>query len=431
MKVFTQSINDLTCEDCLELVAGISNLKWSGVAKLQDLHSFKLHPDNPRIMFSIAKQVFRGTALTQKQHELVKSLLVEYYADQFKERDIDVVEHVDNLRFPYREVNQEHWLKVLDVKHPKTYVETKMLVIRFPFNKKVISRIDELKNNSDKDYFYKDHKHYFPLTERNVYKLVTIARRFRHKFDIDNEVQTIFDKCMEYEDNREQYLPGVYDYKIKNIPIQQFQHLHEDIGEVDVDNLFKYYDRRRKYGLCEFDIMSVTDSMMGLNALSKQLIDRPSTAVMVNSKKWTLDNLLDSLFEMDRLPIAVVLDDETALDTLIEMHRRLTLRIPTEQMSVMFRLDKGKKDADAFNQFVRDKALNNYVDKNTKVVYINNNKVPKPVYRSDWEPLTLFLYTRQSIGRQMQQWCEGHDFILQYDEGNLGYIFGYTKVILI
>ena len=117
--------------------------------------------------------------------------------------------------------------------------------------------------------------------------------------------------------------------------------------------------------------MSVTDSMMGLNALSKQLIDRPSTAVMVNSKKWTLDNLLDSLFEMDRLPIAVVLDDETALDTLIEMHRRLTLRIPTEQMSVMFRLDKGKKDADAFNQFVRDKALNNYVDKNTKVVYIN------------------------------------------------------------
>ena len=78
---------------------------------------------------------------------------------------------------------------------------------------------------------------------------------------------------------------------------------------------------------------------------------------------------------MDRLSIAVVLDDETALDTLIEMHRRLTLRIPTEQMSVMFRLDKGKKDADAFNPFVRDKVLNNYVDKNTKVVYINNNKV--------------------------------------------------------
>ena len=34
-------------------------------------------------------------------------------------------------------------------------------------------------------------------------------------------------------------------------------------------------------------------------------------------------------------------------------------------------------------QFVRDKVLNNYVDKNTKVVYINNNKVQ--TYRSDWE----------------------------------------------
>ena len=90
-------IADLTIEDCLELVAGISNFKFSSNQVLKDLHSFTLHEDNHKIMFSIAKQVMRGTALTDKQHELVKKLLVEYYALQFNQHNIDIKNHLDKL----------------------------------------------------------------------------------------------------------------------------------------------------------------------------------------------------------------------------------------------------------------------------------------------------------------------------------------------
>ena len=73
----------LTIEDCLELVAGISQLKYHNDPDLSKLQNFKLHEDNHKIMFSIAKQVMKGTALTQRQYNLVKKLLIEYYESLF------------------------------------------------------------------------------------------------------------------------------------------------------------------------------------------------------------------------------------------------------------------------------------------------------------------------------------------------------------
>ena len=66
----------LFIEDCLELVAGISNLKFSSDLNYAKLQNFELHADNHKIMFSIAKQVMKGTALTQRQYDLVSKLLL-------------------------------------------------------------------------------------------------------------------------------------------------------------------------------------------------------------------------------------------------------------------------------------------------------------------------------------------------------------------
>ena len=73
----------LNTEDCLEIAAGISALKHHTDPDINVVQGFKLHKDNANIMFSIAKQVFRGTALTDKQYILAKKLLLEYYQDQF------------------------------------------------------------------------------------------------------------------------------------------------------------------------------------------------------------------------------------------------------------------------------------------------------------------------------------------------------------
>ena len=174
----------LTIEDCLELVAGISNLKFHEDRLYSKLQNLNLHEDNHKIMFSIAKQVMKGTALTKRQYDLVAKLLLEYYQPQFDIHDINLKDCIGNLRTPLRKINTDHWIKVLDWKGGVGADTQRMLCIRFPFNKKVIKYIEELKNSVDKEYFYEKHKHYFPYEEKYVWKLVTIANKFSEKFDI-------------------------------------------------------------------------------------------------------------------------------------------------------------------------------------------------------------------------------------------------------
>ena len=61
-------------EDLLEALAGLTVLP----GKHWKDKCFQLHPDNSKVLSSIARQVFKGSALTEKQHELVKKLILEY-----------------------------------------------------------------------------------------------------------------------------------------------------------------------------------------------------------------------------------------------------------------------------------------------------------------------------------------------------------------
>ena len=42
--------------------------------------------------------------------------------------------------------------------------------------------------------------------------------------------------------------------------------------------------------------------------------------------------------------------------------------------------------AAGFNQLVKDRKVNNWVDKSTKVVYISKDKLPKLLVNCDWKP---------------------------------------------
>ena len=170
----------LNTEDCLEIAAGISDLKYHQDPDINVVQGFKLHKDNANIMFSIAKQVFRGVALTDKQYVLAKKLLLEYYQDQFEAHGIDLKEAVEKLRSPLRKIDSSHWIKRVKRKDRYNF-EHDTVAIRFPFNKKVIKYIEELKNNNDKEYAYDKHTHYFPYKEKYIWKLVNIANKFENK----------------------------------------------------------------------------------------------------------------------------------------------------------------------------------------------------------------------------------------------------------
>ena len=97
----------------------------------------------------------------------------------------------------------------------------------------------------------------------------------------------------------------------------------------------------------------------------------------------TLDQILGSLWNLDRFPMLVILsknEPEKQLHSMLSYYRDI---LNVEQQSVLFRLED--KNA-GFNQLVRDRKVNNWVDKTTKIVYISKDKLPKLLVNCEWKP---------------------------------------------
>ena len=396
----------------MEIVAGISELKYSSDPELSTIQNFKLHEDNANIMFSIAKQVFRGTALTAKQYSLVKKLLVEYYVDQFTAHDIDLHEAVEKLRSPLREIDSSHWIKIQEVKG-----ET-MIAIRFPFNKKVIKHVEELKNKNDKDYFYEKHTHYFPVKEKYIWKIVNIAGQFQDaNFDIEPKIIELYKQLEMFNDNPNDHVPGIYNFKIKNYPQSGLDICLDEIGEPNYKNLFQYYDRRKFYALNYFDEEAVKESIKDKSELTKKIVYRKESLVCVNSKTWPLEEVLKSIDEMNRYPLLVLVNPKESYGEVTKVQNLVRNYIDSKQVSVLFRLDsKVGNEAIQFNQYVKEQGLNNIVDKDTKIVYISNNKIPKPLLKGGWIPKGIFTIGSKKISHNIEAYVANQNLIIQYDE---------------
>ena len=79
----------------------MAGLEWSGIK------SFVILERDKKILVDIAKKVFKGSALTDKQYEVVKRILVNRYASQFKLRDIDIQNSANILRKPNTTFRQD------------------------------------------------------------------------------------------------------------------------------------------------------------------------------------------------------------------------------------------------------------------------------------------------------------------------------------
>ena len=63
----------------------------------------------------------------------------------------------------------------------------------------------------------------------------------------------IYNKLIEFENNKHEYIPGIYNNEVKNLPQKAVDNILEDIGSPSDETLYKFYDRRRMYGLEHFD----------------------------------------------------------------------------------------------------------------------------------------------------------------------------------
>ena len=80
--------------------------------------------------------------------------------------------------------------------------------------------------------------------------------------------------------------------------------------------------------------------------------------------------------ELKRFPLLVILDDKDPLDQLVQFHNLTKNIIPNEKISVLFRKEN-RKDGRHFNDYVKTQKINNKLDINSEIVYINNKKIQR------------------------------------------------------
>lgn len=353
----------ITVEDYIEVLAGVQ----SGG------DSINLDRSDYNLIGSLARQTFKGIPYTDRQCDLAKNKII-YYKDQLNLTDF-TVNDLDKLRMPLREIDRSRWIKLEETSQGES------IAVRFTFQKKLISALEKL---SIKPYHYDKVRkiQYFLYSEKSLFDVVNAFKD--RNFDIDPSVQDVYDKINLF--NKEETVPGLYNYKLKNLPESATKLIIEELGNPSQNNVMLYKDRSLKYGI---NVTYTGET----NSLESRIATRKEPNISLDSNTINVDTLLLALENLKRHKLMVLVasgDNNSCYDDVVQVHEYIKNLIQPSEVSVSFRLDN-VSDGLEFNRYIRREGINNKVDNNTKVVYNLNNKLPKPLYNSNWIPDAIIL----------------------------------------
>lgn len=384
-------------EDCLEILVGVK----------QHPARFELELSDVNFLKSLARQTSRGIALTDRQYATAKEKLINY-KDQFEDNGLHGFEAcLDNLRMPLRSLDRSRWIKLVDNN------DWKKIAVRFVFNKKLIKKFDHLKNEiRSHRYDSLDKTHFFNFNEVNLFKIMSALDGC--DFEIDSELTQYYEILIEMNNNKQNYIPGIYKFKLKNLSSKAIDYMISSIGEPDNQTLPLYKDRSELFGLHYFDEEELQNSIKDLSQLTKKIISRSMTQVLIDNTVYNVDKIVESVVELHRFPLLVILPEKDPLNDLSKIYNHFNGIVASEDSTVLFRLDNDDHGS-RFNQFIKDNNLNNPLAENTKIVYINNNKIPKPILKTNWQPSAALLMGSQRLNIKITGYVETLDLVMHYD----------------
>ena len=389
-----------TIDDLLEFLAG-----FKGPYKID------IEKADATIMYSIARQVFKGVALTDRQFALMQEKLLNYRT-QFVSHNIDFDNAINNTRYPLRQIDRSKYIKIVDTIE-QTSDKGPFIKIRFPFKKSDIMLINEI--SSIDNYFHSkgSHEHFFLLNEKNVYNIVD---RFKDKeFNIDEELLDYYKKIVGIIERKKDFICGIYDNELLNLNPKVKDIALKEIGEFNNSTKILYIDRKLRYGINHVDDLPN-------NTLTDKIAFRSNAFYQSKPDNEPISDLLKAMWDLQRLPMLVILESsnpEEQIYSILNYYRDI---LPTESQSVLFRQD-GESE---FNQLIKDRKLNNWVDKDTKIVYISNDKLPKLMLNTDWSPDTTLSFT-SSLHRSVDYYVRKKGDLIIFREEHISTIRRYSK----
>ena len=394
----------ITIEDCIEALAGTHE---------HIVCSKEIEFSDKGLIYSLARQTVRGTAYTDRQCELAISKAT-HYKSILEEVDIDVTTSVTQLRMPLRSIDRSRWIKLKNIEQSLITFnkpEEQYIAVRFSFQKKLISALENI--NSKPIHYDKINKtHYFEYNERTLHNVVSALTN--KGFEIQPELQERYEILEMMNNNKKNYVPGIYSLKLKNLHAKAIDYAISTIGSPDVDNLAMYKDRDQLLGITHFDEDDLNNSIRKLTTLSQKIVKRKSSNILINSDEHVFDRVAESILELNRYPLLVVLNDESELENLQKVHQSFRNIFSNDDFCSLYRKENISPGNTEFNEYIKQNKLNNSLAIKSKVVYTSINKMSKVMLKSEWRPQAAILMgSRRST--KVDQFLQELDLVIHYD----------------
>lgn len=393
----------MTIEDCIEFLAQNIDIRSSDI----------------KLINSFANQCKKNIALTDRQHELAKQKILDYKEELEIKGFENIKECLNNLRNPHRIIDRSKTVKLVSKSYADFFetTTTTMLAIRFPFSKKMIKHIELINKLQDSKEFDKTTKtHFLEYTEKNVMAIVDALKD--SNFDIQLEILEYYNKVKLFITDANRYMPGVYNYELRNVHNKCRDYAVNLLGHPCEKNLALYYDRRDTLGLKHFNQEQLLKSINTLQFKLSKLIAEANTALLhLPPSEFSVTDLVDALWELNRFPVLVKLKTNHEKEDLYNFYEAAIKYVNPTDISVLFRLDSTSQQNIDFNTAIKELGLNNPLHDNTKMVFLNFNKIPKPLLKNNWKPETTILMesTRFSSEKISRLYDEFSNLIIHYD----------------
>lgn len=390
----------MTIEDCIEFLSQNIDIRSSDI----------------KLITSFANQCKKNIALTDRQHELAKQKILDYKEELISKGLENVDDSLDNLRNPYRTIDRSKTIKLVS-KSYADFFETKtttMLAVRFPFSKKMIKHIEliyELQQRKDFDRATKTH--FLDFTEKNVLAIIDALKD--SNFDIQPEILDYYNKVKLFVTDEKNYLPGIYDYQLKNIHPRAKDFIVNKLGKPCLENLSLYYDQRDSLGLKFFDTNELKLSFQLKSPLSKKIADAETKNVFLDITTHTFQEIFLALSQLQKFPLLIILKKKDQYNTLQKIFEHLKLYTNPKNIAVLFRLENNSEENVLFNQLVKKLNLNNQISTETQVVFLDNGKIPKPLFNSNWLQSSTLLLESFRQSKLVTHFHNKADLVIHYD----------------
>jgi len=357
-----------------------------------------------KVLRSLTTAVSSSVFITENQSRLLIKLLTQYSNNFLNiEPDIENILISSNWSRRFRAVDTTKKVYIKTVKDRESAI-----FIEFAPNgtvRKVLQSIGKVIEGSVTVHSTKLIS--VELDEKNIVEVTNLLRP--HKFEFDQKITDFYEiiKKWKFDVECKKFCFG------ENLSPLIQNALVGDIGQDNLSNELIVQDRKTRYHFL------TKKSQENPEKLTNLIVHRKQQKLWVDSNSHTLPELINSLKELDRLPLLVIFDSY-GIDSCTKNLQNLQISLEKNAIStgvgIYFRLQNDTAGK-VFNSFIQDNHYNAPLNSDTVVAGIQTGKLPKFFLKDcNWAPKSVIVLGSNLRHSKSAVYSNRCDLIISYSD---------------